>query len=133
MDQALQSTDSLPHGSEQPVPAVPVLSPSDVAGTNLLYSFLPATQRPKLLPLPDTTPDSTAEYLNNYWQGFDASEDTGAQSPQQTGITLIAQAIIDLMDRGPDTIPSDDEADERSDEEEDAQPEDPGKLRHDRN
>ncbi|SJL16514.1 uncharacterized protein ARMOST_20040 [Armillaria ostoyae] len=130
--QALESTQSLPCSSEQPVPAVPILSPLDVAGTNLLYSFLPAGQRPKPLPLPDTTPDPITNYLNDYWKSAEESGETGMQSPQQTGITLIAQAIMDLMERGPDTIPLDDEADERSDEEEDVQPDDPDVLEHSR-
>ncbi|KAK0462782.1 hypothetical protein IW261DRAFT_1613923 [Armillaria novae-zelandiae] len=123
--QALQSTESIPQDSQPSLPAVPILSPFNVAGTNLLYSFLPAGQRPELLPLPPTTPDPIASYLNDYWMNAEQSGETGAQSPQQTGISLIAQAIVDLMDRGPDTILSDDEADERSDEEEDIQLQDP--------
>ncbi len=80
-----------------------------------------------MLSLPDTTPAPIANYLNNYWKGVEASGEATAESPQRVGAGLIAQAIIDLMERGPDSIPSDDEGDECSDVDDAVEPEDEGK------
>ncbi|KAK0444176.1 hypothetical protein EV421DRAFT_1903287 [Armillaria borealis] len=127
---ALHSTDSALHGEQPTSPAVPICTHFDVAGTNLLYSFLPPDDRPEMLSLPDTTPVPIADYLNNYWKGVKASGEATTESPQRVGAGLITQAIVDLMEQGPDSIPSDDEGDECSDVDDAIEPEDEDVLEH---
>ncbi|KAK0231397.1 hypothetical protein IW262DRAFT_1454412 [Armillaria fumosa] len=95
--QALQTTQLIPHGSQPSHPAIPILSPFDIAGTNLLYFFLPAGQHPKPLPLPATTPDPIASYLNDYWMNAEQSGETSPQSPQQTEDQIPYHRTMKLM------------------------------------